>query len=64
MYLCTDKGKQSQRKETIMLGFSSSRGEVVKGKFAEELRATMSRMKNGNLNTEDKARIAFENQSK
>lgn len=46
-----------------MLGFSSSRGEVVKGKFAEELRATMSRLMNGNLNKEDQARLTFEQQS-
>ena len=46
-----------------MLGFSSSRGEVVKGRFAENLRASLLRVKTGNLNAEDKARIAFETES-
>ena len=56
------KTQKDTKKGQIMLGFSSSRGEVVKGKFAEELRATMLRAQSGNLNAEDKARIAFEKQ--
>lgn len=52
-----------QRKEAIMLGFSSSRGEIVKGLFAEELRDSLLRAKTGNLTENDRARIAFENQA-
>ena len=46
-----------------MLGFSSSRGEIVKGLFAEELRDSLLRAKTGNLTENDRARIAFENQA-
>lgn len=46
-----------------MLGFSSSRGEKVRGRFADELRATLNRVKNGRLNDEDMARCAFENET-
>lgn len=46
-----------------MLGFSSSRGEKVRGRFAEELQATLHRVKTGQLNDEDMARCAFEKET-
>lgn len=39
----------------VMLGFSSSKGVEIKGRFAEEMHATMKRVRSGRLNKADKA---------
>ena len=44
-----------------MLGVKSSR-QPITGKFAEELRATIERVRTGNLNEEDLKRRAFQSQ--
>ncbi len=42
-----------------MFGFKSS-NEPLRGQDATTLRATMERLQNGTLNSEDKARKAFQ----
>ena len=44
-----------------MLGVKSSR-QPITGKFAEDLRATIERVRNGNLNEEDMKRREFQSQ--
>ena len=44
-----------------MLGFERKEPFVVKGKYAEELRAMLERMRTGNYNEEDLERIHFQN---
>lgn len=43
-----------------MLGFTSSRGEVVKGKFAELLRKALFCKSHEEQSKEDEERLAFE----
>ena len=44
-----------------MLGVKSTR-KPIKGKYAEELRATLERLRTGQLNEEDLKRRDFQNQ--
>ncbi len=43
-----------------MLGFSSSNGVEIKGRFAEEMHATMKRVRSGRLNKADRAALRFQ----
>lgn len=43
-----------------MLGFSASNGVEIKGRFAAEMRATMNRVRSGNLNATDKEALRFQ----
>ncbi len=46
-----------------MLGFSASNGVEIKGRFAEEMRATMRRVRSGRLNKADKAALHFQQET-
>ena len=43
-----------------MLGFSASNGVEIKGRFANEMRETMKRVRSGRLNKADKAALRFQ----
>jgi len=43
-----------------MLGFSASNGVDIKGRFAEEMRATMNRVRSGRLNAADREALRFQ----
>lgn len=43
-----------------MLGFGANNGVEIKGRFAEEMRATMKRVRSGRLNAADKAALQFQ----
>jgi hypothetical protein len=60
LYLCSDKGNDQQKERHIMLGFSASNGVEIKGRFAEEMRATMKRVRSGRLNAADREALRFQ----
>ena len=43
-----------------MLGFSVSNGVDIKGRFAEEMRATMERVRSGRLTAADRDALRFQ----
>ena len=43
-----------------MLGFSTSNGVEIKGRFADEMRATMKRVRSGRLNAADREALRFQ----
>lgn len=43
-----------------MLGFSASNGVEIKGRFADEMRETMKRVRSGRLNAADKRALRFQ----
>ena len=43
-----------------MLGFSASNGVEIKGPFADEMRATMNRVRSGKLNATDREALRFQ----
>lgn len=43
-----------------MLGFSASNGVEIKGRFADEMRATMNRVRSGKLNATDREALRFQ----
>ena len=61
-FCCTFAAQKflKQRKEAIMLGFSASNGVEIKGHFADEMRATMKRVRSGRLNAADKRALRFQ----
>ena len=59
-YLCSVKQK-CLTERISMLGVKSTR-KPIKGKYAEELRATLERLRTGQLNEEDLKRRDFQNQ--
>ena len=60
LYLCSVKQKRLIER-IVMLGVKSTRKPIA-GKYAEELRATLERMRTGNLNDEDLKRREFQTQ--
>ena len=46
-----------------MLGFGANNGVEIKGHFADEMRATMKRVRSGRLNDADKAALRFQQSS-
>lgn len=53
--------KKSLAERSIMLGVKSRRKPIT-GKYAEDLRATVERVRSGNLNEEDLKRREFQSQ--
>ena len=51
------------RKEAIMLGFGANNGVEIKGRFADEMRDTMKRVRSGRLIDADKAALRFQKES-
>ena len=43
-----------------MLGFGANNGVEIQGRFADEMRATMKRVRSGRLNAADKAALRFQ----
>ena len=43
-----------------MLGFGANNGVEIKGRFADEMRATMKRVRSGRLNDADRAALHFQ----
>jgi len=54
--------KQPSRKEAIMLGFGSSNGVEIKGKYAQRMCARAERVRSGKLNKYDQELVRFQNQ--
>jgi len=46
-----------------MLGFSASNGVEIKGRSADNLRATMKRVRSGHLNEADRAALRFQQEN-
>ena len=46
-----------------MLGFGANNGVEIKGRFADEMRATMRRVRTGRLNDADRAALRFQQES-
>jgi len=46
-----------------MLGFGANNGVEIKGRFADEMRATMRRVRTGQLNDADKAALRFQQET-
>ena len=60
LYLCSVK-QECLTERINMLGVKSTRKPIT-GKYAEDLRATLERMRTGNLNEEDLKRREFQTQ--
>ena len=43
-----------------MLGFGANNGVEIKGRFADEMHATMKRVRTGQLNDSDRAALRFQ----
>ena len=46
-----------------MLGFGANNGVEIKGRFADEMHATMRRVRIGRLNDSDKEALRFQQES-
>ena len=46
-----------------MLGFGANNGVEIKGRFADEMRATMKRVRSGRLNEADKVALHFQKET-
>ena len=46
-----------------MLGFGANNGVEIQGRFAEEMHATMKRVRTGKLNDADRAALRFQQES-
>ena len=51
---------KGQIARTIMLGFGANNGVEIKGRFADEMHATMKRVRTGQLNDADRAALRFQ----
>ena len=58
-----NKIAKEQIERTIMLGFGANNGVEIKGRFADEMRATMKRVRTGRLNAADRAALRFQQES-
>ena len=63
MYFCRAKSQKLQIGRIIMLGFGANNGVEIKGRFADEMRATMRRVRTGRLNDADRAALRFQQES-
>lgn len=46
-----------------MLGFGANNGVEIQGRFADEMRATMQRVRTGKLNDADRAALRFQQET-
>jgi hypothetical protein len=53
----------NHKKNNVMLGFSASKGVEIKGRFANEMRETMKRVRSGRLNKADRAALHFQQET-
>ena len=53
----------NNNKDKTMLGFGTNSGVEIKGRFADEMRATMKRLRSGRLNDKDKEALRFQQES-
>ena len=54
---------KDKKEREIMLGFGANNGVEINGRFADEMRATMRRVRTGRLNDADRAALRFQQES-
>ena len=57
------KLNEQLKERHIMLGFGANNGVEIKGRFADEMHATMRRVRIGRLNDSDKEALRFQQES-
>ena len=58
-----NKIAKDTKERTVMLGFGANNGVEIQGRFADEMRATMQRVRTGKLNDADRAALRFQQET-